>query len=690
MRRRRVGTLVALIVVGVAIAGVASATRSHPAAATAFSELKPIQQRLLSGFAALELQGHPPADVAPQARPNAAAPPSAGGHPANYFPSDTNNCPQNRGGNVKFNQNCLNLSDPDLFGRGQAQNETFIAQDPNDPTHLVASSNDYRRGDGTCGGAYSLDNGQTWADSLPPNSFTRGTPTAASPNFGAPRQYWQAGGDTSLAWDTKGNVYFSCQVFNRGAGTSPNPDTSSALLVFRSTQNDGASWNFPGRYARAAKDNTGSVLEDKQLMAVDNNLNACGSDTSLATRVATRCTPFQDRVYVTWTEFARNGTAYIFESHSSDYGETFSKRVLVSSTSAQCTVTYGLPTGNGPCNENQFSDPFVGPDGSLYVAYSNFNNAAGHATGDDGDGGDANGDAQTNASKQENYNLVFLAKSTDGGQSFGPPVVVSRYYDLPDCATYENGQDPGRACVPEKGPTNKSFFRATNYASGAVDPTNANRVVVSFGSYINRDSKESNGCVPQGFSEFGLNLYDGVRVAGACNNDIVLSASSDGGASFTGTNTNVRQLPVATPTAAQGLSDQWFQWLAFSKAGRLAVSYYDRGYGPTQGGVPRDEYTGWSDVSLTTGPGAGVNGLSVQRVTTSSMPPPTEFSGLFWGDYTGMSADTTAHPTWSDTRAPNVTTCPTSSGAPAACFFSPQDNNDQDGYTANVPFPSGQ
>ena len=72
--------------------------------------------------------------------------------------------------------------------------------------------------------------------------FVRGT------NFGGKaRQYFQAGGDTSVAWDTKGNAYFSCQMFDRGAGVSPNQDQSSAFYVFRSTGNNGASWNFPGR-----------------------------------------------------------------------------------------------------------------------------------------------------------------------------------------------------------------------------------------------------------------------------------------------------------------------------------------------------------------------------------------------------------------------------------------------------------
>ena len=123
--------------------------------------------------------------------------------------------------------------------------------------------------------------------------FTRGTA------FGnVARQYWQSGGDTSVEWDTKGNAYLSCQMFMRGAGgLTNNPDTSSAFYVFRSTKDAGASWNFPGRPVTENYDTTGSVLEDKQLMTVDNHVGS----------------PFQDRVYVTWTEFAADGTAYIWE-----------------------------------------------------------------------------------------------------------------------------------------------------------------------------------------------------------------------------------------------------------------------------------------------------------------------------------------------------------------------------------------
>jgi hypothetical protein len=101
--------------------------------------------------------------------------------------------------------------------------------------------------------------------------------------------------------------------------------------------------------------------------------------------------------------------------------------------------------------------------------------------------------------------------STNGGKSFSKPVKVGDYYELPDCDTYQGaGADPGRACVVEKGPSTNSVFRASNYPVGGVDPTNGNRVVVTFGSYINRNSNEARGCTPTVFAPDGINTYDRV------------------------------------------------------------------------------------------------------------------------------------------------------------------------------------
>jgi hypothetical protein len=578
--------------------------------AFAQSALTPVQKRHLSGFVSHELDQRSAlrqaAVRAGAVGPVGSTPVAVGSSALSYFPADDASCNQTIGSNIKINQDCVNVSDSDLQGRAQAQNETAIAADPNHPDHLVAAFNDYRRGDANCGTAYSLDGGHHWNDRLAPAGFTRGTA------FGTvARQYWEASGDPSVAWDTKGNAYLGCQTFMRGdGGLTNNPDFSSAVYVFRSTQNNGASWNFPGRPVVEDFDVTGASLEDKPYMTVDNHVGS----------------PFQDRIYVTWTEFAADGTGYIWESYSNDYGEHFGARVLVSANSGFCTLTYGVATPYGNCNENQDSQPFTGSDGALYVVYTNYNNSP---------------------VASDNRNQILLVKSTDGGATFSAPVKVADFYDLPDCLTYQ-GQDAFRACVPEKGATSNSIFRAGNYSSGAGNPRHPQRIAVTIGSYINRNSNESSGCSPNGVSATtGLNLFNGVKAPGGCANQILLSSSDDGGATFTGGSADPRTLPIAG--VQNHLADAFWQWAAYTRSGTLAVSYYDRSYGT-------DNTTGFLDVSVSWSFNGRV--FSTRRATSSSMPPPTQFGGLFFGDYTGLAAEDNVHPIWMDTRNAELFLCP--------------------------------
>src|SRR6266702_1926348 len=350
--------IVALLVGAVAHFSSGASAGQVRAANSGASGLTKLQQKLISGFVASELSGQ----SASASKKSALA----------YFPDHADDqCALNLGSNITVN--------------------------PNNPNDLVAGNNDYRRGDSNCYGAYTLNNASNWNDTTIPMSFTRAMPTYSSTSA---RQYWEAGGDTSVAWDTKGNAYFDCQVFDRGMPAATNPDTSSGIYVCRSTQNNGASWNFPGHPAAEQLNPGPSIIPllDKPYMTVDNHVGS----------------PFQDRIYVTWTLFAANGTANIYEAHSNNYGQTFSSPVLVSTTSTLCPNSV-IATNN--CDANQFSDPFTGPDGNLYVTYSNFNN-------------------KEPASDNNQYQIL-LSKSTDGGVSFSPPVLVAPFNDLPDCATYQ-------------------------------------------------------------------------------------------------------------------------------------------------------------------------------------------------------------------------------------------------------------
>jgi hypothetical protein len=608
-----------------ASAGRASASTSRAAGLTK------LQEKLLDGLASSEL--------------NAPSSKAARTKPLNYFPDVADDqCALSIGSNVKVNQNCLNLSDPTLQGRAQAQNETSIAEDPRNPNHIIATYNDYRRGDGTCGISYTLDGGGHWNDATTPNGFTDGTAFG-----GVARQYWQASGDPSVAWDTRGNAYYNCMAFMRGTPTTNNPDFSSGIFMFRSTQNNGASWNFVGRPVAQDFDTTGATELDKPYMTVDNHVGS----------------KFRDRIYVTYTLFGADGSALIYEAFSSDFGEHFSTPVLVSASSSLCPNSFGVPTTTTTCNENQDSQPFTGPDGNLYVLYTNFNNSLSSAT--------------------DNHNQILLTKSTNGGVSFSPPVLVAHFNDLPDCDTFQGaGQDPGRACVPEKGTSNRSVFRANNYASGAVNPTNASQVVVTFGSYINANSNPSNGCTPNGFAADGQNVFIGVKTQGACNNKILESVSTNGGTSFNGTITDPTTLPIVSSAPGQKLTDQWWQWVAFTTSGKLEASYYDRQYG-------NSELNGNMDISLS---GSTGSGFAVVRVTSKSMPVPTQFpnsfgNGVFLGDYSGLTAVTSAFPLWSDTRSKDLFFC-SSNGIPAVCggvSASGIKANDQDIFTQRVAVP---
>jgi hypothetical protein len=220
-----------------------------------------------------------------------------------------------------------------------------------------------------------------------------------------------------------------------------------------------------------------------------------------------------------------------------------------------------------------------------------------------------------------------------------------------------------------------------------VHPKYPGTVIVTIGSYINVHSNESNGCSPAGFSTTsGLNLFTGVKTAGACNNDILLSVSNDGGATFTGGAIDPRSLPSVNQAKGQETTDQFWQWTAFTRSGELVVSYYDRSYGD-------DATTGSMDITLS-GSYDGIH-FRTKRVTSSSMPLPTQFpnsqgNSLFFGDYIGMAAAQDEHPVWMDTRNADLFLCP-GTGAPgvppAVCTMTAPNGirtNNQEIFTAAI------
>jgi hypothetical protein len=73
------------------------------------------------------------------------------------------------------------------------------------------------------------------------------------------------------------------------------------------------------------------------------------------------------------------------------------------------------------------------------------------------------------------------------------------------------------------------------------------------------------------------------------------------------------------------------------------------------------------------------------------MPPPTQFSGTFYGDYAGIAVTArAAYPVWSDTRPVDLFLCPgtgTPGNPPRTCQAGAPNAsvaNDQDAFTTRI------
>jgi hypothetical protein len=271
------------------------------------------------------------------------------------------------------------------------QNETAIAVDPNNPNRIVGGANDYvtrtwscfvgttpcsALGDGYSGTYYSNNGGSSWCCNSNPNSNY--TPTIDPSQIGTlipgvehlVGGPYDAGGDPSVAFDSQGHVFYAGLGFNRTS--APN-----TVAVNKGTF-DGSgnlTWSQPTFINPTTSPST---LNDKEWIAVDSHVGS----------------PFQDRIYVTWTRFlfnAHNGSyvqSPIAFVSSSDGGATFTTPKLISGN-----VLYG-----------QGSRPVVGPDGTLYVFW----------------------DAATRLASTDS---TWMVKSTDGGATWSRPLAVAPLID---------------------------------------------------------------------------------------------------------------------------------------------------------------------------------------------------------------------------------------------------------------------
>ncbi len=248
----------------------------------------------------------------------------------------------------------------DVSNEPGAQFETTIAVNPTNPSQIVAASIDAQVLQVRA--YFSSDGGATWGSSLPP------VPPPIVNGVAAVEA------DPGVAWDTLGNVYFSHQVW-WGNSASLLPIVTTAVEVSRSSDG-GRTWTssdfgfHPGS----------GPLADKPMIAVDTNPTS----------------PFRDTIYVAWdispllpadpggqSSASVAATFTLLLSRSTDHGATFSDPVL--------PIGH---TGTG-VSEPYAADPFVGPDGTLYLAWAD-----------------------------PVQSQIAMTSSTDGGLTFGPTSVI--------------------------------------------------------------------------------------------------------------------------------------------------------------------------------------------------------------------------------------------------------------------------
>jgi hypothetical protein len=204
-------------------------------------------------------------------------------------------------------------ADPNDGGGERQQNEPAVAVDPTDPTHVVASWNEYCTSDmvgGFLGLGFSTDSGETWVNSLTPG-YPEDTSAEGrqSPMFGKQA----VGSDPLLAFNSDGDLYTAGLAFNEA-----KPQDS---VIYVTTWAGQPAGGLPYDYQRTAvvgKAGTPSIaagqFTDKPMMEVDRTSS-----------------PYNGNVYVCWSRFTGGGRTQIFFSRSTDGGVTFSKQISLSS-----------------------------------------------------------------------------------------------------------------------------------------------------------------------------------------------------------------------------------------------------------------------------------------------------------------------------------------------------------------------
>jgi hypothetical protein len=491
------------------------------------------------------------------------------------------------------------------------QNETAIAVDPNNSNRIVGGANDYvtrtwpctvngtpcsALGDGYSGTYYSNDGGAHWCCNSNPNfNYTPTTDPSQIGTLipgvehlvGGP---YDAGGDPSVAFDSQHNVYYCGLGFDRPSGTP------GAVAVNKGTF-DGSgnlSWGPPTFINPTTSPST---INDKPWIAVDSHSGS----------------PFQDRIYVTWTRFLFSaGTgAYvqspIFFVYSTDGGATFSTPKSIAGN-----VLYG-----------QGSRPVVGPDGTLYVFW---------------DG----------STRLASLNSTYMVKSSDGGATWSAPLSVSTLTEIPGIRN--------------------TAFRVNSYPAAAAAPNGD--LYVTWNTEVDNTNPIYTG-------DTGCAYYLPGNHVSSCHSVAVYSKSTSGGATwsapapvFAAGNRTAVGYPVTNPDGSilnapspTGPIEDVFPAAAASANGNVYLGAYRGDYvspwqtcasgpPPPVGRITCDVLGNYIHNTRLDYFVRDVTTDTTDTVTTWPINSRYGFGGTFFGDYTDMSAgsNNSFHAFWTDTN----------------------------------------
>jgi len=401
---------------------------------------------------------------------------------------------------------------------------------------LAAAWNDWHFNDG-CGFSYSTTGGATWA----PESFAPFTSFTNDPNVPGIGRFPIAG-DPVVVWNPKFSTFdVICQAF----GLSAHQINLLATAFDPAKANASANVNFS--YGAQV----GGAPAWSPLVSITtgtSNGTQKGGNGKFpdhdAGSVDTGSGPGHHfgRLFNAWAEFDGSGRSPIDIAYSDDNGKTWIGPNRVSDAGHHF---------------DQDATPRVGPDGAVYVSFINGPNE-----------------------KSLNGNAALIAKSTDGGKTWGPSISAA---PIP---------------VPPAGIPN-ALYRGGSDVTSTVDQSTGNVVVV----------------FDDGSTGVG-NLYS-----------VHTLASGD----LSKWSAPLRIKPTT--------STQFFPWLTSAPNGRVDLAFYDRACDPNNVLVcvtlssTNDDGATWSSLAVTS---TGFDGDKFQACVQFVQPP--NCGTFFIGDYIAVGS----------------------------------------------------